>query len=280
MREDPRRRGREVVARRAEARSTASKSIATSRTAIGVDIGQIAATIRPLLAGQTATRWEDPTGEERDVVVQVPSRSSARRSRTSRSIPVATSPRRRMGGARRCRCRDVARIEAGTAPAQIDRKDLERVATIGASTAPELSISEASAAITATLEAIKLPAGYTDHARRRDGAARGDGGLRGRGDPARDHPDLPDPRVAVRVVHAAVRDHAVAAAVAGRRAARAAGHRRHAEHDVDDRRHHAHGARDEERDPAGGQRERAPRRGRRPLRRRSSRRARCVCARS
>src|SRR3954466_11928408 len=57
---------------------------------IGVDIGSIAGTIRPLLAGQTATRWEDPTGEERDVVVQVP--RSMRASLTDISaIPVATS---------------------------------------------------------------------------------------------------------------------------------------------------------------------------------------------
>ncbi|HEX7937479.1 MAG TPA: efflux RND transporter permease subunit, partial [Gemmatimonadaceae bacterium] len=38
---------------------------------IGVDLGSISSTLRPLMAGQTATRWEDPTGEERDVVVQV-----------------------------------------------------------------------------------------------------------------------------------------------------------------------------------------------------------------
>src|SRR5690606_28334586 len=39
--------------------------------AVGLDVGQVVASIRPVLAGETATTWEDPTGEERDVVVQV-----------------------------------------------------------------------------------------------------------------------------------------------------------------------------------------------------------------
>jgi HAE1 family hydrophobic/amphiphilic exporter-1 len=125
---------------------------------IGVDIGSIAGTIRPLLAGQTATRWEDPSGEERDVVVQVP--KSMRASLTDiAAIPVATSARSN-GLARLIPLSDIAKIEAGTAPAQIDRKDLERVATIGANTSGT-SVSEASQAITKTLSQIKLPAGYT-----------------------------------------------------------------------------------------------------------------------
>ncbi|HEX6693921.1 MAG TPA: efflux RND transporter permease subunit [Longimicrobiales bacterium] len=126
---------------------------------IGVDVGQIATTIRPLLAGQTATRWEDPTGEERDVVVQVP--RSLRESVTDiASIPVATSQRVN-DVARLVPLADVARIEPGTAPSQIDRKDLERVATIGGNVAPELSISEASSAIDAELASLTMPAGYS-----------------------------------------------------------------------------------------------------------------------
>jgi hypothetical protein len=60
---------------------------------------------------------------------------------------------------------------------------------------------------------------------------------------------------------AAVRDHALAAALADRRAAGAADHRRHAQHDVDDRGDHADGAGDQERHPAGRQRQRAARDG-------------------
>lgn len=126
---------------------------------VGVDVGEIAQTIRPLLAGQVATRWEDPSGEERDVVVQVP--PEFRRSLEDiSSIPVATSSRG-AGGTALVPLIDVARIEAGTAPAQIDRKDLERVASIGANVSPELTISEASALIQKRLDALTLPAGYS-----------------------------------------------------------------------------------------------------------------------
>ena len=78
---------------------------------------------------------------------------------------------------------------------------------------------------------------------------------------------LPDPGVAVRELHAAGRDHGVAAVLADRRVPRAAAHRHHAQHLLDDRLHHADGARHQERDPAGRLRQsRAPRR-REPVRR-------------
>ena len=125
---------------------------------IGVDIGQIATTIRPLLAGQVATRWEDPTGEERDVVVQVPP-ELRRTVQDIAAIPVATSEEVN-DIPRLVPLSDIARIEVGTAPAQIDRKGLERVATIGGNTSG-IAISEASTAIQKELDKIKMPAGYS-----------------------------------------------------------------------------------------------------------------------
>ncbi len=126
---------------------------------IGVDVGQIAATIRPLLAGQTATRWEDPSGEERDVVVQVP-RSMRASLADLANIPIATSARTN-DVARLVPLSDIATIESGTAPAQIDRKDLERVATIGGNITPDLSISEASALIQSEVDKLTLPTDYS-----------------------------------------------------------------------------------------------------------------------
>src|SRR5690606_3184505 len=55
----------------------------------------------------------------------------------------------------------IAQIEQGEAPAQIDRSDLQRVATIGAGVTPELSISEASTLIQQRVDAMDLPAGYS-----------------------------------------------------------------------------------------------------------------------
>jgi HAE1 family hydrophobic/amphiphilic exporter-1 len=121
---------------------------------LGLDVGQVSGTVRPLLAGQTATTWQDPTGEERDVVVQV-----ARERRTSlasiTSLPISTPTGATVP------LGQVAQVAEGVAPAQIDRQDLERVGTVGASVTPELSIAEASAAINTALQDVRLPAGYT-----------------------------------------------------------------------------------------------------------------------
>ncbi len=129
---------------------------------IGLDVGQIAATVRPFMAGQTATRWEDPSGEEREVVVQVD--PSQRQSPNDLAkLPIATSNRDDFGAAITVPLGEVASIQQGTAPAQIDRQGLERVATVGAAVAPELSIAEASSLIQTKLDALQpsLPAGYS-----------------------------------------------------------------------------------------------------------------------
>ena len=127
---------------------------------VGLNVGSIATTVRPVLAGQVATRWEDPSGEERDVVVQVAPEQRASLENIA-SIPLATSRRGPGDAVITVPLRDVARIELGSAPAQIDRKGLQRIASVSASTAPELSISEASGQIRKALTEIPLPAGYS-----------------------------------------------------------------------------------------------------------------------
>jgi HAE1 family hydrophobic/amphiphilic exporter-1 len=127
---------------------------------VGLDIGQVVTTVRPVLAGEVATTWEDPSGEERDVVVQI-TPEQRRTVEDIAMIPVATAQRRMDGGAITIPLRDVAKIDFGTAPAQIDRKDLQRVVTISAGTVPELSIAEASTQIRQTLSTLKLPQGYS-----------------------------------------------------------------------------------------------------------------------
>ena len=121
---------------------------------LGLTVGQVAATVRPVLAGQDVTTWQDPTGEERDVVVQV---APALRQSVEdiAQIPIATPT----GGS--VPLAQIARIEEGTAPSQIDRSDLQRTATISGSPAPGLSISESTAAIQARLDEMDIPAGYS-----------------------------------------------------------------------------------------------------------------------
>ncbi len=121
---------------------------------LGLTIGSVAATVRPVLAGQDVTTWQDPTGEERDVVVQVA--PDLRQSvEDIAALPIAL-PR---GGT--IPLAQIARIEEGSAPSQIDRSDLQRTATIAGSPAPGLSVSEATNAIQARLDQMDIPAGYT-----------------------------------------------------------------------------------------------------------------------
>jgi HAE1 family hydrophobic/amphiphilic exporter-1 len=126
---------------------------------VGVDLSTISATLRPLMAGETVTRWEDPSGEERDVVVQV-----AEEQRQSLgdlgSVPVPTATRG-VGGVATVPLRSIAKIVTGTAPAQIDRKNLQRIVSIGASNVAGVSISEASTTMRQALDRIALPPGYT-----------------------------------------------------------------------------------------------------------------------
>lgn len=127
---------------------------------LGLDVGAVAATVRPFLAGQDVTRWEDPTGEERDVVVQAPPgrRVSAE---DLAGLPVATGRRTADGAAITVPLRDVAVVEEGVAPAQIDRREMQRVASVTAGVAGGLSIAEASAQIRERVAALNVPAGYT-----------------------------------------------------------------------------------------------------------------------
>ncbi len=127
---------------------------------LGLDIGQVAMTVRPLLAGQTATTWEDPTGEQRDVVVQVaPENRTNLESLTS--LPVSTPFRTEAGAAGTVPLGQIARIVEGTAPSQIDRRDLQRVGTVSAGIDQRTSIAEASTAIEGALTGIELPEGYS-----------------------------------------------------------------------------------------------------------------------
>jgi HAE1 family hydrophobic/amphiphilic exporter-1 len=127
---------------------------------LGLDVGQIAGAVRPLLAGQAATTWQDPQGEERDVVVQV---DPARRASLSdiATLPVATPMRGISGAAPTVPLGQIATIQTGTAPAQIDRSALQRVATVSANTEPGYSVQEASGELNAQLAAIPLPEGYS-----------------------------------------------------------------------------------------------------------------------
>lgn len=121
---------------------------------LGLTVAGVAGTVRPVLAGQDVTTWQDPTGEERDVVLQM-SPELRRSVQDIARLPIATPT----GGS--IPLSQIAQIVEGIAPSQIDRSDLQRTATISGSPAPGLAISEATAAIQGRIDEMDVPAGYS-----------------------------------------------------------------------------------------------------------------------
>ncbi|MBL0937371.1 MAG: efflux RND transporter permease subunit [Gemmatimonadaceae bacterium] len=128
---------------------------------LGLNASVLASTISPLLAGQTATTWEDPTGESHDVVVRLPAAARTTADRIA-SLPIATTRTREgVAGTITVPLGDVAALQEGVGPAQIDREALARVATIAANLAPDANLSDVSSAIQQRVSGMTLPAGYT-----------------------------------------------------------------------------------------------------------------------
>ncbi len=127
---------------------------------VGLSVGQIGAALRPVLSGQKAGDWEDPTGLSYDVRVRV-----APEHRTSEAdllrTPVATSQvDPRTGAPVMVPLGQVASLRRGGAPAQIDRRQLERVATIEGNY-QDRPLTDVTRDIQARLATIALPPGYS-----------------------------------------------------------------------------------------------------------------------
>ncbi len=128
---------------------------------LGLSASALAGTVSPLLAGQTATTWEDSTGESHDVVVRLPAEDRTTASRIA-SLPIATGRAPASGtGSVSVPLGQIAALEAGTGPAEIGREALARVATVAANVAPEANLQDVSAGIQARVAAMRLPPGYT-----------------------------------------------------------------------------------------------------------------------
>ena len=126
---------------------------------LGLSVGQIGMSLRPVLAGQKAGDWEDETGLAHDVVVRL-----APEFRTSLAdlvrVPIATARMdSRTGQPVMAPLGQVATLQRGGAPSQIDHRNLERVATIEGNYEGR-PLTEVSNAVTARIKALKLPPGY------------------------------------------------------------------------------------------------------------------------
>ena len=126
---------------------------------VGLSIGQVGASLRPILAGEKAGDWEDPSGLSYDVRVRM-----APEYRTSETdllrTPIATSQvNPKNGQPVMVPLGQVATLRKGGAPAQIDRRSLQRVATIEGNYQGR-PLTDVTRDIQARLAQIQLPTGY------------------------------------------------------------------------------------------------------------------------
>jgi len=126
---------------------------------VGLSVGAVGRSLRVALAGEKAGDWEDPDGLAHDVVVRV-----APEYRTSRDdlarVPVATGridPR--TGQPVMVPLGQVTTLRFGGAPNQIDRRNLERVATIEGNY-QNRPLTDVVRDVQARLAKLDLPPGY------------------------------------------------------------------------------------------------------------------------
>jgi hydrophobic/amphiphilic exporter-1 (mainly G- bacteria), HAE1 family len=127
---------------------------------LGLSVGGIAAMVRPAVAGDAVTTWEAPGGETYDVRLQLPAGERSGPDDLAR-LPIATRrPDPATGGWAVVPLGQVAEIGRGTGPASIDRKSMERVATVSAGVALGANLQKVSGEIRARAAVLDVPPGY------------------------------------------------------------------------------------------------------------------------
>jgi HAE1 family hydrophobic/amphiphilic exporter-1 len=125
---------------------------------LGITAGQIAQSLRPAFAGLDAGDWIDPAGETRDVMVRLAPEARERAS-DIRQLPLLVPAGRVNGAPAVIPLEQVARIEAGVGPAQIDHLDREKVVIVGANVQGR-SLGNVAQDMQSRLAAFPLPTGY------------------------------------------------------------------------------------------------------------------------
>ena len=126
---------------------------------VGLSVGAVGDALRPVLAGQKAGTWEDRTGLAHDVVVRLA--PEARETETDiAGIPLASSQTdRRTGTPVMVPLGQVATIRLSGAPNEINRLDLERVATIEGNYQGR-PLTDVTRDVQGGLAKVSLPPGY------------------------------------------------------------------------------------------------------------------------
>jgi hydrophobe/amphiphile efflux-1 (HAE1) family protein len=123
----------------------------TRAQALGVSVNDVATTLRTLLQGVVATRFQD--GEEQyDIRLRIPE-ERLRSKRDVEELVVSGTE------GRQYRLRDLASVSRGVGPVEITREDQVRQVIVRAD-AWETSVGSALAELRAELEQLELPPGY------------------------------------------------------------------------------------------------------------------------
>ena len=125
---------------------------------LGIGVGQVAATLRPLLAGQAVGNWRGPDDQYYDVQVRL-SRADRARAEDLQRVPLASSQLDANGAPKMVSLREIASIAPGSGAQQINRKEQLREVLVSANVYNRPA-GDAATDLRAKLDRIAMPPGY------------------------------------------------------------------------------------------------------------------------
>jgi HAE1 family hydrophobic/amphiphilic exporter-1 len=125
---------------------------------LGLGVAQVAATLRPLLAGQAVGNWRGPDDQYYDVQVRL-SRADRARIEDLQRVPLASGQLDANGAPKMVSLREIATIAPGSGPQQINRKEQLREVLITANVFGRAA-GDAATELRAKLDRIPMPPGY------------------------------------------------------------------------------------------------------------------------
>jgi HAE1 family hydrophobic/amphiphilic exporter-1 len=125
---------------------------------LGLNVSQIGASLRTLVAGQTVGNWRAPDDQTYDVNVRLAPQSRTRPQ--DLDLMPFTVGSQADGSARVVRLNQVAQVKESTGPNQINRRDLMREVSISANVSGR-STGEVSKDITTVMNSLAMPQGYS-----------------------------------------------------------------------------------------------------------------------
>jgi HAE1 family hydrophobic/amphiphilic exporter-1 len=125
---------------------------------LGVGIGQVAAALRPLLAGEAVGNWRAPDDQYYDVQVRL-SRADRARAADIDRVPLASSRADANGTPRMVTLREIARVAETNGAQQINRKEQLREVLVSANVFGRPA-GDAAGEVQTKLAGIALPPGY------------------------------------------------------------------------------------------------------------------------